>query len=82
MSENEGKDQEESDLDARMKQEVLKAASQEVGDKGRRGNINYTHSPVQVSEAVGAIFLGLLAVLLLVALLLAHRQERRAREGR
>lgn len=46
--------------------------------KRSSGNISYSSSPVRVTDTLGAICLGILSILLLLALLSAHRRERKA----
>jgi len=42
------------------------------------GNISYNSSPVRVTDTLGTICLGILSIFLLLALLSAHRRERKA----
>ena len=98
MSDKENEGKEEPDLDALVKQGMLKEMRQEVQEKpmeesllgqakdaqkdaakGRRGNVSYNSNSVRVSDTVGAAILGILSVILLFALLLAHRRERKRR---
>lgn len=48
-----------------------------VRDQAFRGNSHYNPISVDVKEATGTAFLGILAVMLLLALLLSQRQNRK-----
>ena len=60
--------------------ELAKDARKDAA-KGRRGNVSCKSSSVRVSDTVGAAILGILSVILLFALLLAHRRERKTKKN-